>query len=171
MGAVMTTTRDALERAQTTILEPLGVRALGREMKVRVDPGSDRFRIRLAMPAMYIDVDLEHEELLRADGQMRMLDKLDRHVKLLFTYVIDHIAKHDRSPIDRMKDIEGAATALLDAMSIHLDDVRMMHGSSSAVLNAAYRLRELVGAKPGAAAWGPNGYGRDQPEPEVKTAP
>jgi len=53
-------------------------------------------------------------------------------------------------------------------MRIHLDDIRMPHGSSSAVLNAAYRLRELVEAKPGAASWKRNGYGEDPPK--VKTA-
>lgn len=164
----MTRERDALESALTRVLDPMGVRAVGSDRRVRVDDGRDGYTIRLAMPAMYVDVNFDHLELAGVGGQMRVYDRIGRCARVLFAGVVDHIAKHDRSPIDRTKDIEAAATALLDAIHIHLDEVRMPHGSSAAVVNAAYRLRELVSAKPG-AAWRRNGYGEDPPE--VRTAP
>lgn len=151
--------RDALERALTMVLEPMGVRALG---PVRRDEGCDGYAIRLAMPLMYIDVHLDRFELTGTGGQMRAYDRIGHCARVLFAGVVDHIAKHDRSPIDRTRDIETAATALLDAM-------HMPHGSSAAVVNAEYRLRALVSAKPGAAAWRKNGYGDDPPD--VKIAP
>ena len=161
--------RSALESALTGLLEGLGVRALGRDQKVIPDPGGHGYRIRLAMPALYVDVEIDQTDLVERNGPIRVHDKLDAGARILFAGVVDHIAKHDRSPVDRVKDIEAAATALLDAMRVNLDDVRMPYGLSSAVLNAAYKLRELVAQKPGAAAWGRNGYGQDPPE--VQTAP
>jgi hypothetical protein len=161
--------REGLESVLVEALDKIGVRALGHDQKVITDPdpGRDGFRIRLAMPLMWVDVRIDHADLLGARGPITVFDEIDRSKRALFAAVVDHIAKHDRSPLDRVRDIEAAAAALLDAMHVHLDDIRMPHGSSSAVLNAAYRLRVLVEAKPGAASWRTNGYGQDPSEVKV----
>jgi hypothetical protein len=156
---------DDLERALATILEPMGVRALGQERKVEIDAGRDQFRIRLALPQRYVDVRIDREDRLSTEAfGLLALERIERSARVLFRDTIDHIAKHDRSPIDRVKEIEAAARSLLDAMKVHLDDIRMPYGSSAAVVNAAYKLRQLVEMKTGAAAWGRNGYGEDPPE-------
>jgi hypothetical protein len=161
-----------LERVLSTILEPLGIRALGHDGKVRVSAAGNGLEIRLALPLFQVIVTLDQLEMLQPCRYAEYVyGKLDDGAKQLNHAVVEHIAEHDRSPLDRTKDLEAAATALLDAMGVNLDDVRMPFGSSSAIANAAYRLRELVRQKTGAPAWGPTGYGREPAQVEVVSTP
>lgn len=161
-----------LERWLSTILEPFGVRALGQDAKVRVSPATGELSVRLALPLFQVDVRLEQGDMMTTERLVEYTcERLERGARELRHAVVEHIAKHDRSPIDRTKDLEAAATALLDAMGVNLDDVRMPFGSSSAIANAAFRLRELVRHKTGAPAWGPAGYGREPAQVEVVPTP
>jgi hypothetical protein len=164
MGACSVSTREGLERALATILEPMGVRALTRNgQQVEVDAQHDALRIRIALPPTSVDVVLEHSMIEKHHVADYLMKQLDRGRDVLFAHIIDHIAKHDRHPLDRMRDVEAKATALLEAMGA-LDDIRMPHGTSNRVLQAAYELRTLLRHKPGAVTWRKDGYGADPPE-------
>lgn len=153
-----------IEHMLPAILETLGVRALGDDVKVRMDPCSDMLLIRLALPkhSVAVKIDVDAATLMRTEEFCNLLLKeLDRGQRMLFRAVIDHIAKHDRSPIDRVKEIEAAAAALLNAVSSDLGGIQMTYDTANRVLSAAYQLRQLIEHKMGAASWERNGYGPD----------
>lgn len=81
-----------------------------------------------------------------------VLDVLDRGVRSLYRSVVEHVEKHDHSLYDRMRDMERAALALLEATGL-LDEERIAHGRSRKIAEAAFKLRELLRHKPGAVHW------------------
>ena len=148
---------DGLRRLLPELLRSLGVRALG-EPPVRVSPGGLEYKIRLALPPKVADVTVEVDDIHNPDGFMKTLEN---GARVLFRDVVNHIAEHDRSPIERVETLEKHARALLEALDIGLNDIRMPFGAASKVQNAAHDLAQLLKAKPGAATWARNGYGKD----------
>lgn len=158
----MKTTRENLEIAAEKVLTSFGVRAVMRDgQSVTVSPAVDEWRLRIALPPSAVDVKFEPRSIATGAWIDYVCKQIDVGRRILFRNVIDHIAEHDHSPIDRMKQIEDAATMLLEAMDVNLEEIRMPHGASSRVMNAAYALRALLRAKPGAVSWARNGYGPD----------
>lgn len=158
--------RETLERSLGYILDSMGVRAVRQGGNaVHIDEEADAYRIRIALPVRYVDVKLEHMAMVTRrempDYVMRMLDA---GRVALFDDTIAHVAAHYHSPLDRMRDLENAAKALLDVLRVNLEDIRMPHGASSKVEAAAYALRDLLQAKPRAVSWRRDGYGADPPE-------
>lgn len=165
--------RDSLEKVLPTILDQLGVRAVqfdGRS--VRIGAFRDVYQIRLAMPADRIDVEIE---ALTAKSPERCLElmylELERGQRTLFRHTFEHMAKHDRTPLDRVKSLEDAAKKLLEAMGA-LDEIRMPYGHGSKVGNAAAELAGLLKRKPGQVTWSRNDpyglVGKLDPDPEAK---
>lgn len=157
----------SLEYALATILEPMGVRALKVNGRfVNISTTEQTMTVRLALPARSVDVAIEQYAPTTAVLIDRAVQQLENGRDQLFRATVDHIAAHDRNPLDRMRAVEDAAQALLQALDINLDEIRMSYGVSNRVLNAAWTLRELLKQKPGAVTWSSNGYGADpQPEP------
>ena len=155
--------RDDLERALGEILAPLGVRALhrGADRAVAISPTRDAFEIRLAIPPHTVDVEMECGALTTEAFLDHVFKEIDIGRRKLFHGIIEHIAKHDRHPLDRMQSIESAAKALLDALGVSLDEIRMPYGQGSKIANAALDLATLLRQKPGAVTWARNGYGPD----------
>lgn len=161
--------REELENSLQRVLGSFGVRALRHAgTALRIDPGRDGYQLRLALPAHFVDIELDHMPLA-SDTAGYLLKQIDGGRRALFRGVVVHIAKHDHSPLDRVRDLEDAAKALLESLRVNLDDVRMPMGLANGVLDAAYKMRSLLQAKPGAAAWAPDGYGADPPQ--VQEAP
>lgn len=103
----------------------------------------------IAMPKFYVDVDLE--DIGFASVERRPLDLLSRMEAargLLFHDVIGHIAKHDRHPLDRMRQVEAAAYATLPDSE--------WHDSPSQA-----QLRALLTSKSGSPSWRRDGYGKE----------
>lgn len=147
------------DQTLVTLLDPLGVRPLKiNGQAVRVSPLDHAMTVRLALPARYADVTIE-EMTMVARSFDHLLQQLENGRDQLFRETLDHIARHDRHPLDRMKSVEDAARLLLEALDINLDEIRMPHGVSNRVLNAAWTLRELLKQKPGAVTWSRWGYG------------
>lgn len=115
-------------------------------------------RFRLAMPTVCCDLDLR-ERLLMTPRE-RAVEMIDCEVtgaqRRMFHTAREHIAKHDRDPLDRLKQIEAAGRALLEA----LGPVGFGRADSS-LTKAALDLEQLLRAKPGAASWNRDGYGKD----------
>lgn len=74
----------------------------------------------------------------------------------LFRATIEHIAKHDRDPLDRVAKLEAAARALLEAIG-------PVGWGDSLIGVAVLNLEQLLRAKPGAASFARDGYGKDPP--------
>lgn len=161
------TQREDLERSLSTILEPLGLRPIRRgEMAVHAAPCSDALEVRVALPPMSVDVTLERDPRHShspSAWSLHILKQFDTAQRKLFHGVVEHIARHDRSPLDRMKQVEAAANMLIVALGASLDDVRMPFGSSGAVSHAVYELQSLLKAKPGSPSWSTAGYGKEAP--------
>jgi hypothetical protein len=164
--------RDEIERALNEILPSMGVRAVGTDRKVQIDPDRDELMVRIGLPPIRVDVEIERDQLAMheraADYLMRCLDN---GVKRLMYEVVQHIAKHDRSPIDRVQSLERAATALIEALGVGLDDIRMPYGVSAKVQSAVYDLATLVKLKLGAASWSRTGYGEEVKEGVYRVEP
>lgn len=132
------------------IIQSLGLVQLRR---AEVDPPG---RIRLAVPRFQCNVDLD--EALIADRSTSaadvLLKVLDGARRELFGKTVEHVAKHDRSPLDRTEQIERMAQALIDAIeTVGFVPMNIAH--------AAADLQQILRAKPGAASWSRNGYGAD----------
>lgn len=119
----------------------------------RASPRDPATLYRLAMPQWRLNLELDPNVL--AYPRAGLADLAGREVhraqRELFRAAIDHIAKHDREPLDRLRHIEQAARALLDMLGPN-------HGQ--------WTLENLLRSKPGAVSWDRNGYGPD-PEDEV----
>ena len=111
------------------------------------------------MPAMRAWVDLD-EQFLAMPNARAMFDLLHRELfgvqRNLFRLAIDHIAKHDREPLDRVVKLEAAARALLEAIG-------PVGWGDSLISKAVSDLESLLRAKPGAASFARHGYGKDPP--------
>jgi hypothetical protein len=157
--------RESLERLLSEILPSMGVRAVGPDRKTSISPDRDGCMVRIGLPPIRVDVEIERDQLaMRERAADYLMRCLDSGVKRLMYEVVQHIAKHDRSPIDRVQSLERAALALIEALGVGLDDIRMPYGVSAKVQNAVYDLATLVKSKPGAASWSRSGYGEEVKE-------
>jgi len=144
--------KEEMRSVLREVVRASGAQILGREeMEFPRSLDVDGYRIRLGMPQMMVAVELGHE-LLESNPEYAV-DELHRGVGKLFSTVIDHIAKHDRSPIDRMQQIEAAARYLCDALIGNPTD-------GVPTMERVLRLRQLLDAKPGSPSWGRGGYGQ-----------
>lgn len=106
-------------------------------------------------PFAWVDLDEEILSINRSStGQsVALFDLIDRKVttaqRSLFRLTIEHIANHNHNPLDRLRQIEQAAKALLDQLG------------PSFTSKAAFELGQLLNSKPGAASWSRDGYGKD----------
>jgi hypothetical protein len=157
--------RESLERLLSEILPSMGVRAVGPDRKTSISPDRDGCMVRIGLPPIRVDVEIERDQLaMRERAADYLMRCLDSGVKRLMYEVVQHIAKHDRLPIDRVQSLERAALALIEALGVGLDDIRMPYGVSAKVQNAVYDLATLVKSKPGAASWSRSGYGEEVKE-------
>lgn len=166
--------KDSLEKVLPTILDQLGVRAVQFDgQSVTIGAFRDAYRIRLAMPADRIDVEIDALRAAKSPEQCveLMYLELERGQRTLFHHTFEHMAKHDRTPLDRVKSLEDAAKKLLEAMGV-LDEIRMPYGHGSKVGNAAEELALLLKRKPGSVTWSRNDpyglVGKLDPDPEAK---
>lgn len=79
------------------------------------------------------------------EGGEVLLSELDAARQLLFNAVAKHMAEHDRSPRDRLEQVEAAARALVE----HLKQ----QGIAGHTTMLVFRLMALLDAKPGGVAW------------------
>lgn len=83
--------------------------------------------------------------LSRTRAAELLLDHLDAARRTLFNEVAKHIAEHDRSPRDRLEQVESAASALVE----HLKQ----QGIAGKTADLVFKLMALLDAKSGAVAW------------------
>lgn len=126
-------------------------------------PGDPEHFMRFRVPAQRDTLDLDEQLLsVRLTNPDAVIALLDREVtgmqRRMFRATTDHIATHDRDPLDRLKQIETAARALLDA----LGPVGFSR-TDGPLTKAALDLEQLLRAKPGAVSWQRDGYGKDSP--------
>lgn len=122
-------------------------------------PGVPEHILRFRVPAQRGTLD-ERLLSIQRDAREATVALLDREVtdvqRTLFRATVDHIAKHDREPLDRLRQIEAAGRALLDAFG-----PSHTGRADNPLTKAAFDLEQLLLAKPGAASWSRDGYGKD----------
>lgn len=120
-------------------LTTLGIRA------VRMDQSS----CTIAMPKLYVSLGLEDAQFADATCMgIHLMRRFEQARGQLFCDVMGHIAKHDRSPLDRLEQLERFAVASLPS-------------SEWADNPAQAELRRFVKLKSGAASWSLSGYGKE----------
>ncbi len=124
------------------------LKAVGEAMGVavrRVDRQSvGGWRAAISLPPSLV-IEISTELLSSPE---HVIDLFDDGRRALFHLAMEHIAKHDRSPIDRLKQVEDLARATLPREPG--DDTGDQRD-----------LRHLLSAKPGSPSWGRSGYGKD----------
>jgi hypothetical protein len=115
-------------------------------------PTQDAVAFRIRMPLFRARMELDSEMWMVTRGHTDTLvdmirHKLETHQHQLFRAARAHIAKHDKSPTERLDQIERAAKELLAAIAT--DPL------SSAAKQAAADLGQLVGENPGSVSWEP----------------
>lgn len=137
-------------------------KALGVHFSV-VPSSFGNFEIRFVAetPRFVVDRSLSLTEFrhLHYSGALRaaLHYRLTEMQRELFRGVAEHMAKYDRSPVERLHQIEEAAKTLLDI--IGTDHVPTY--CSSPLSRAVQKLDHLLKAKTGAADWSDTGYGED----------
>lgn len=117
--------------------------------------------MRFRGPTLLANLDLDQLLLgRRCNAREAVVALLDREVtdvqRTLFRATTAHIAKHDREPLDRLRQIEAAGRALLDALG-----PSHTGRADNPLTKAALDLEQLLHDKPGAASWQRDGYGKD----------
>ena len=124
-------------------------------------PGDSESLMRFRVPTQHGNINIEEilPSIVRNDHRngVALLDRVITDLqRTMFRVVMDHIAKYDREPLDRLEQIETAARDLLDA----LGPVGFSR-TSGPITKAALDLEQLLRAKPGAVSWQLDGYGKD----------
>ena len=119
------------------------LRPVTAELGVLLLRASTDQRLVIALPSITVAASLDGQ--LDPESIMRTVSEATRQ---LFRIVIDHIAKHDRSPLDRLKQVEECARKALPR-------------NPDADTGNQRELRLLLTHKPGAISWRRNGYGED----------
>lgn len=131
---------DALRKMLDPIAKGMGLHLEGRRSTVNGDPVLENEFV-FRMPVLRATADLDGIE---AANPSRIPDLLMQAVDAardrLFHSIREHLAQHDRSPIDRLQQIEAAARAVLP------DDAWND-------TNEQGNLRQLLDTKPGAVSW------------------
>jgi hypothetical protein len=116
------------------------------------------FRFQVPSQRGWLDLDEQIPMLSRGPNWQSIVALIDKLVtdsqRALFRKTVDHIAKHDREPLDRVAALELHARKLLEALGDRPYD-------GSPLAHAVCELERVVNAKPGAASWGRDGYGKD----------
>lgn len=103
-------------------------------------------RLRLAMPYWRMDIHVDFDDCHTESKFDLLLKRIDDARRSLFARARHHLTEHDRSPQDRLDQIEVAARALLDAMGAPW-------GANGPVAKAWNDLDQLVRSKTGAISW------------------
>ncbi len=111
-------------------------------------------RVRIAMPLYQCDVNLDEELLMSPESSSgpHLIKEFGRARCELFGRTIDHIAKHDRSPVDRLAQIEDLTLSLIKA-------IKLAGFVPLEIAAPAAELEVLLREKPGSPSWSRAGYG------------
>lgn len=116
-----------------------------------VEPHEDSRTAIVAMPPMFARVTIDGEMIASGGGAELVLKEFDRAARLVFALAAKHLAAHDRSPYERVEQMEAAATKLIEL--VHKLSERMLFAEANPLAIAAHELAELVRSKPGAVSW------------------
>jgi hypothetical protein len=149
----MSAEQPDLKSTLATVAARLGVRV------VRVDRlRADRVTmVTIAVP-LITEISIDEDAYEDAYAANRILVMLQEGARRLFADTVEYIAKYDRSPIDRVRDLEASARKLIIAVESTLNGRTTAHDLSL----ATFELHTILGHQPGSAAWVRNGFGGDQ---------
>ncbi len=126
------------------VLVRLGIRLVGKPGQ----PVGSQFRV--AFPTQTIQINLDDEPLLNKEFWVKSsIDKLYDAQQAIFHAARLHMCEYDERGYDRLRQVEQAAKALADTVLASERDL-VKCGA------AAYQLKELLQAKPGALTWHPS---------------
>lgn len=100
------------------------------------------------LPGMHVQVKLDQMRLAFRPDFDQLMKQVDDAKRRLFAMVRKHIAEHDRSPTDRLEQLEAASRRLLEAMGENF-----IRWSTGPVADACREIDQVLRAKPGATSW------------------
>lgn len=155
----MSTTLSELQGPLSQVIERMGLRLV----QMRREHTDRALAVVVALPKRFHTLLLREDEL--APTSRRAIDdvlkQLDIGARVLFADTVEHIAKHDTSPLDRVHDLEARARNLIDAVDAIEGNVPF--AAARRLTMTKLELQELLEHKPGSAAWrGSKGYGGDK---------